>query len=54
MSKNSTHQRMDTLKQWDHWMENEHPSYKERKNRKKKRPEHTEEDDAIDFSQYGI
>ena len=34
MSKTSNHQRLQTLKEWDKWMENENPQYKERKKRK--------------------
>ena len=31
MSKNSNKQRYDALQDWDRWMQNEYPNYKERK-----------------------
>ena len=55
MSKNSNHQRLQTLKEWDKWMENKHPQYKERKKRKPKRSNIPFiDDDEVDFSQYGV
>ncbi|MDA7648766.1 hypothetical protein N8580_00345 [Akkermansiaceae bacterium] len=38
MSKNSPQQRMDALKDWDQFMQNEYPNYKERKKRPKSKP----------------
>ena len=35
MSKNSNKQRYDQLKEWDRWMQNEYPNYKERKKKVK-------------------
>ena len=37
MSKNSPHQRLETFKDWDRFMENESPAYKERKKKKSKK-----------------
>ena len=38
MSKNSNKQRYDQLKEWDRWMQNEYPNYKERKKKVKFKP----------------
>jgi len=38
MSKNSNKQRYDQLKEWDRWMQNEYPNYKERKRKVKFKP----------------
>ena len=35
MSKNSNQQRLNQLKEWDRWMQNEYPNYKERKKKTK-------------------
>jgi len=54
MSKNSIQQRVQQLKEWDRWMDNEYPKYKARKKKKRKRPEIPFYDDELDLSQYGI
>ena len=38
MSKNSHRQRYDALQDWDRWMQNEYPNYKERKKKVKFKP----------------
>ncbi len=38
MSKNSNKQRYDALQDWDRWMQNEYPNYKERKKKAKFKP----------------
>ena len=38
MSKNSHKQRYDALQDWDRWMQNEYPNYKERKKKVKFKP----------------
>ena len=38
MSKNSNKQRVNQLKEWDQWMQNEYPNYKERKKKVKFKP----------------
>jgi len=38
MSKNSNKQRYDQLQEWDRWMQNEYPNYKERKKKAKFKP----------------
>ena len=38
MSKNSNHQRYEALQDWDRWMQNEYPNYKERKKKAKFKP----------------
>ena len=38
MSKNSNKQRLNQLKEWDRWMQNEYPNYKERKKKVKFKP----------------
>jgi len=35
MSKNSNTQRLNQLQEWDRWMQNEYPNYKERKKKTK-------------------
>ena len=55
MSKNSIQQRVQQLKEWDRWMDNEYPKYKARKKKKRKRSEIPFVDDEdLDLSQYGI
>ena len=56
MSKNSTQQRIQQFKEWDRWMENEYPKYKERKKKKRKRPADIpfHDEGEVDYSQYGI
>ena len=52
MSKNSNKQRYDQLKEWDRWMQNEYPNYKERKKKVKfKKPQYfkPEEEDLQDY-----
>jgi hypothetical protein len=38
MSKNSHKQRYEALKDWDQFMQNEYPNYKERKKKPKSKP----------------
>ena len=38
MSKNSNKQRVEQLKEWDQFMQNEYPNYKERKKKAKFKP----------------
>jgi len=56
MSKNSMQQRWQQLKEWDRFMENEYPKYKERKKKRRKRPAEIPfvDDEDLDLSQYGI
>lgn len=52
MSKNSNQQRHQALKEWDMFMENEYPSYKERKKKSKAKPvqfANPEDEDLMDF-----
>tara|TARA_Y100000385_G_scaffold75636_1_gene76547 strand:- start:724 stop:894 length:171 start_codon:yes stop_codon:yes gene_type:complete len=52
MSKNSNHQRYDALNDWDQFMQNEYPSYKERKKKSKVKPPTflpPEEEDLQDY-----
>ena len=52
MSKNSNKQRYDQLKEWDRWMQNEYPNYKERKKKVKfKAPSYLkpEDEDLQDY-----
>ena len=52
MSKNSNKQRYDQLQEWDRWMMNEYPNYKERKKKAKfSRPRYfkPEEEDLQDY-----
>ena len=52
MSKNSHHQRLETFKDWERFMENESPAYKERKKKKSKKPPGylpPEEEDLQDY-----
>tara|TARA_R110002049_G_scaffold43254_1_gene127883 strand:- start:922 stop:1098 length:177 start_codon:yes stop_codon:yes gene_type:complete len=52
MSKNSNNQRYDQLQEWDRWMMNEYPSYKDRKKKSKsKKPGYfkPEEEDLQDY-----
>ncbi len=51
MSKNSPHQRLETFKDWDRFMENESPAYKERKKKKSKKPGYLppEDEDLQDY-----
>lgn len=52
MSKNSNKQRYDQLKEWDQWMQNEYPSYKERKKKVKIKPPQYMPDDEDDLMDY--
>ena len=52
MSKNSNKQRYDQLKEWDQWMQNEYPSYKERKKKVKIKPPQFMPDDEDDLMDY--
>lgn len=38
MSKNSNQQRYEALKEWDKYMQNEYPNYRERKRKPKSKP----------------
>lgn len=38
MSKNSNQQRYEALKEWDQFMQNEYPNYRERKRKPKIKP----------------
>lgn len=38
MSKNSNKQRYEALKEWDQFMQNEYPNYRERKRKSKFKP----------------
>ena len=52
MSKNSNKQRHDQLQEWDRWMMNEYPNYKERKKKAKfSRPRYLkpEDEDIQDY-----
>jgi hypothetical protein len=52
MSKNSNKQRYDQLQEWDRWMQNEYPNYKERKKKvKSKAPQFmsNEDEDLTDY-----
>ena len=52
MSKNSNKQRHDQLQEWDRWMMNEYPNYKERKKKVKfSRPRYLkpEDEDIQDY-----
>ena len=52
MSKNSPHHRLEALKDWDQFMQNEYPNYKERKKRPKSKPPNflpPEEEDLEDY-----
>ena len=52
MSKNSNKQRYDQLQEWDRWMMNEYPNYKERKKKTKfSRPRYLkpEDEDIQDY-----
>ena len=52
MSKNSNKQRLNQLKEWDRWMQNEYPNYKERKKKVKfKAPSYfkPEDEDLMDY-----
>ena len=52
MSKNSNKQRYDQLQEWDRWMMNEYPNYKERKKKVKfKQPKYykPEDEDLQDY-----
>jgi len=52
MSKNSNHQRYEAFQDWDRFMQNEYPSYKERKKKPKvKSPNFLppEEEDLLDY-----
>jgi hypothetical protein len=53
MSKNSNKQRLEALKEWDQWMQNEYPNYKERKRKVKiKPPQYITPDDEDDLMDY--
>ena len=52
MSKSSNKQRYNQLQEWDRWMMNEYPNYKERKKKSKfKKPQYIkpEEEDLQDY-----
>ena len=52
MSKNSNLQRYDQFQEWDRWMMNEYPNYKERKKKNKFKPPQylkPEEEDLNDY-----
>jgi len=52
MSKNSNKQRYDQLKEWDQFMQNEYPNYKERKKKVKFKPPQymtSEDEDLMDY-----
>tara|TARA_R100000541_G_scaffold15095_1_gene24528 strand:- start:213 stop:386 length:174 start_codon:yes stop_codon:yes gene_type:complete len=52
MSKNSNNQRYDQLQEWDRWMMNEYPNYRDRKKKAKfKKPGYfkPEEEDLQDY-----
>ena len=51
MSKNSHHQRIEALQDWDQFMQNESPAYKERKKKPKAKPNFLppEEEDLEDY-----
>lgn len=52
MSKNSNKQRYEALKEWDQWMQNEYPNYKERKKKAKIKPPQyfkPEDEDSMDY-----
>jgi len=52
MSKNSNKQRVDQLKEWDQFMQNEYPNYKERKKKVKFKPPQymaSEDEDLMDY-----
>ena len=52
MSKNSNKQRVAQLKEWDQFMQNEYPNYKERKKKVKFKPPQymaSEDEDLMDY-----
>ena len=51
MSKNSHHQRIEALQDWDQFMQNESSAYKERKKKPKAKPNFLppEEEDLEDY-----
>lgn len=52
MSKNSNKQRVNQLQEWDRWMQNEYPNYKERKKKVKMKPPSyfaSEDEDLADY-----
>lgn len=51
MSKSSPHQRLKAIQDWDSFMQNQSPAYKERKGRKPKKPGYLppDEEDLQDY-----
>jgi len=52
MSKNSNQQRYEQFQEWDRWMMNEYPNYKERKKKPKFKPPtylKSEDEDLQDY-----
>ena len=51
MSKSSPHQRLKAIQDWDSFMQNQSPAYKERKGKKPKKPGYLppDEEDLQDY-----